>query len=1120
MSQRHIVHAALAIALFGCASDLGDRSYEHDGFALGGDVIYEAEAFSSQRGCGIESTHRGYTGTGYVDYVAEAATFEWDEVATSAGEHRLVFRYANGSADSRPAAVLIDGREAGRLDFAPTGSWTTWRQVSLAARFTGGRHRVRVTAIGAGPNIDHMVGPPPPPTSDLYEAEDRSGARDCQERSSHPGYTGRGFMDFGATGAWIEWASIRARVSGDFTVTIRYANGSERDRSSTLVVDDVETATLPFVSTGSWDNWDTVSTTLRLSAGTHRVRIVATASSGGPNLDHLAISSAGGSDGGVTPPTPPTRDGGIPSPPDTDRIELPVEVLGPEMTVVDRVFSLSPSEASATRYLWMQVNNLSYENKGSIRINGGGWTDLNHDTVDMHAPERARGGMVHGGYSTIRFRLPVSGFRAGTNTLSFRFNRSDAVSMGFRVVRFQLLDAAGNDLLPASRFREVDPADWAPPMDDAASVARGEELWRTAPLWSHYLPDGRTGRWYSAIIPSRRRIRATCADCHTQDGRDLEIFAYSNESIVERARFHGLSREEGQLIASYIRSLSSRHRSVGRWGRPWNPPYQPGPSVLDRPVEQWAAGAGLEAVLERDTDMLPYMFPGGVSEESVEAYFDSNAMEDHTTLPIAIQLPDWKHWLPLIHPMDAYANDGYYDDRSIEFNPDRGYGDVRAFFEARPASERSASELLTALNRHWRHYRLFLSQGSPDPTHWRTRDGSATTRGLGPGRSVPQMEMAATSLARLLAVRNFELMNEFGLQDDARRLFDSQDQPLQRQWLGRDYQVFEVPAHFTGCFDDEEECQHFQGQPNATGQFETTAWYQLQLVLNGGQGQMLHNSPVDNNYHPEFILRASRSSGIFEPLRYYSAINAMWQTRTWTGATSPNDGRGMRIRVQGPWYFLAKEGDAMRNHFHGFGPGEFPALLDEITPGMTRWVLGALMRQFVREVNRPANALGLWERAGPGRDFSNALDPASKSSVVDVTRSGSSTLERGGPLWADHTYWSIRQMAEMGVECDVLDEAIDWAQAAWPRIDFRAHRSRFTAYVQLRQDSDRMVAILGNEGRPRLEWFVNGGRISESGATLAASRYRRGDTVSVRLTSDAACLPATRRSAEAARTAR
>lgn len=800
-------------------------------------------------------------------------------------------------------------------------------------------------------------------------------------------------------------------------------------------------------------------------------------------------------------------------------IALPVEVLGAEGTIAQRTFDLEASEASAVAYLWMQVNNLSYQDKGSVRVNEGAWIDLNHDTVEMHGPERARGGMVHGGYSTIRFRLPLEGFVAGENRVEFRFNRSDGISMGFRVVRFQLLDAAGADILPTYRFYHDDPTGWEPPLSDEASIAEGEELWRSAGLWSHYLEPGRTGSWYAATIPEARPIRAACADCHTQDGRDLEIFAYSNESIIERARFHQLSEEEGQKIASYIRSLSARHDDVGRWGRPWNPPYQPGSRVADRPVQEWAAGAGLEAVLEEDRDMLGAMFPDGVSEEAVAAYFDSGAMEDHTTLPIAVQLPDWKHWLPLVHPMDAYANDGFYEDDSVEFNPTRAYAEVRRFFEEMPASERSAAELLRAINRHWRHYRLFLAQGSRNARHWRTRDGSATTRGL-VDSSVPGMEIAATSLGRLLAVKHFELMNEFGLQAEARRLFDPADQPIARQWLGRDYQVFELPPHFTACFDDDAECEHFQGQPIETGQFESTQWYHLQLVLNGGQGQMLHNSPVDNNYHPEFILKASRSSGLFEPLRYYSSINAMYQTRTWTGATNPNDGRGFRIRIQGPWYFLAKEGDAQRNHFHGFDPGFFPSLLDDVSPGLTKWILDALFQQFVREVQRPENSLDGWVRFNEGGDASNNLDPVDKSSVVDVTQRGSATLNRGGPLWADHTYWSIRQAADMGGDCGVLGEAIDWAQAAWPLIDFEAHRGRFTAYVRLRQDAGGVTAILGNEGdAPTLEWTVDGSPVGATGAVLPASAYGRGDEIGVRLVSDAACLRDGRRSATANLTA-
>jgi len=801
-------------------------------------------------------------------------------------------------------------------------------------------------------------------------------------------------------------------------------------------------------------------------------------------------------------------------------IELPVEVLGAEGTMATLRFDLASDAAPLATSLWLQVNNLSYQNKASVRVNDGAWIDLNHGTVQMPEPERARGGMVHGGYSTIRLSLTVNNFRAGENKLSFRFNRSDGISMGFRVVRLQVRDANGGALLPDSHFFEVDPAKWKPPFADSASIAEGEALWRTAPLWSHYLGEGRTGNWYAATIPGRQQIRAVCADCHAQDGRDLEIFAYSNESIVLRSTFHGLSEEQGKKIASYIRSLSAKHPTVGRYGRPWNPPYQPGPAVAERPVHEWAAGAGLDAVLERDRDMLPAMFPEGVTADTVAAYFDSAAMEDHTTLPIAIQLPDWKHWLPLIHPKDAYAKNGYYDDPAVEFNPGRGYAEVRSFFEAKPVSQRSTSEIHSAINRHWRHYRLFLSQGSAKAEHWRTRDGSATTRGLVAAPSVPHMEMAATSLARLLAVKHFELMNEFGLQGLARERLDARDQPLERQWLGRDYQVFEIPAHFTACYDDVNRCQHFNGQPMQTGRFESTAWYHLQLVLNGGQGQMLHNSPVDNNYHPEFILVSNLSSGILEPLRYYSSINAMYQTRTWTGATSPNDGRGFRIRIQGPWYFLGKEGDARRQHLHGFAPGFYPAQLDTVTPGLTKWTLDALMSQFVREVERPENSLAIWQRFVPGRDPSNTLDPIDKASVVDVTISGPGTLENGGPLWADHTYWSIQQAAQLGVECAVLERTIAWASAAWPKIDFAALRANFTAYATLRQDADSMTAILGNAGEaPALQWTVNGMPVAEGGAQLSATQYAKGDTVAVQLTSSAACLAQARSSVTATRVA-
>ena len=733
------------------------------------------------------------------------------------------------------------------------------------------------------------------------------------------------------------------------------------------------------------------------------------------------------------------------------RVVLPVEVLGSEGSTEERSLSLTSSVVDQAERLWLQVNNLSYEDKGSIQINEGAWLSLNHQTVTLQRQEAARGGMVHGGFSTIRFSVPVSNLQAGRNTLRFRFNTSDGISNGYRVVQFNLLDTSGNQLLPASTFVEDDPTQWRPPLGEEANIREGERLWKEATLWSSYSLNSTRGFWYGYQLPEPSLIQANCSSCHTQDGRDLELFSYSNKSIIERAKFHRLTERQGEQIASYIRSLSSQEDGIGRYGRPWNPPYQPGPQLKGKPIEQWAAGAGLDAVLDDDKDMLPYLFPNGVNQAEVYKHFDSDKLQNQTEIPLAIQLPDWKHWLPIIHPMDAYTKNDFWNSPTEpdQFNPQQGYQDFRDYLETNPPQPQNRKELMAQNGKFWFHYRGFLVQGTEQGfPHWRTPDGNAT-KSL--GDDVPR-ELAATSLARLMAVQFFEIMNEFNLQDKASWFGAPEDHGPEnvRQWFGENYQVFEVPAHFQACVEDGAiigDCDRFFGQPKETGQYESTVWYHLQLILNGGNGMMSHNSPVDNNYHPEYIMKASRSSGIYEPVRYYHSLNHMYQTRTWSGAVTPNDGKGFRMRIQGPWYFLGKEADDARNQFHSYEPGEWPKLLDEATPGLTRWVLNAQFRQFLKEVNKPENDLSTWNRiddqrydSDHERSGSNNLDSKSKDRVRDVTENFAPGTLKEGPFFADHMYWAIPEAYRLGADCQVLQEVVDWCEEAWPLIDFEKFR--------------------------------------------------------------------------------
>jgi poly(3-hydroxybutyrate) depolymerase len=120
-------------------------------------TTYEAEnALIS--GAKVLHDSAGYTGSGYVDYQNASNDFiEWTVNAPAGGVYGLTFRYALISG-SRPLKVSVNGAVANAsLAFPATGSWTTWKTVSMNAHLTVGTNKVRATAItSSGGNIDNL----------------------------------------------------------------------------------------------------------------------------------------------------------------------------------------------------------------------------------------------------------------------------------------------------------------------------------------------------------------------------------------------------------------------------------------------------------------------------------------------------------------------------------------------------------------------------------------------------------------------------------------------------------------------------------------------------------------------------------------------------------------------------------------------------------------------------------------------------------------------------------------------------------------------------------------------------------------------------------------------------
>ncbi|HEX8545591.1 MAG TPA: hypothetical protein VF691_01440, partial [Cytophagaceae bacterium] len=200
--------------------------------------------------------------------------------------------------------------------------------------------------------------------------------------------------------------------------------------------------------------------------------------------------------------------------------------------------------------------------------------------------------------------------------------------------------------LPAGEFMEEDPDSWTQPIAGGAAASAGKQLW-----------DSKT------ISDGGRTIKAECGDCHAKNGRDLKYFNYSNKSIIERSIFHGLTETEGKQIVSYIRSLD-----VPNPGRPWNPPYQPGPGLDSKPVNEWSAGAGIDWVLEKDEMAFPFIFPNGVDTSAISLNKTLNVRET----PVMLQFPDWNHWLPVIHPYDASFGENFFNSAANKIYNGRG----------------------------------------------------------------------------------------------------------------------------------------------------------------------------------------------------------------------------------------------------------------------------------------------------------------------------------------------------------------------------------------------------------------------------------------------------------------
>jgi hypothetical protein len=530
-------------------------------------------------------------------------------------------------------------------------------------------------------------------------------------------------------------------------------------------------------------------------------------------------------------------------------ITLPIEVMGEDGTEVAVDFILPHGAARQVTSLWMQAHGLEYADLASVQLNGAVWTPLNNQTAAVAEPGRSYGG-IGGGFATLKLTLPLASGSAtdGSNVIRFRFNRSNGVVSGFRILAFNLLTIDGRNLLPQNSFIEEDPNLWSAPLSTSEDISAGQRWWQIATLKADNRVDS-------------KNIRAHCSNCHSADGRDLKYFNYSNGAIEARSRFHGLSARQGEQIASYIRALPFANP-----GRPWNPPYQPGPGLESSPVANWAAGAGLDWVLNSDTDSLPYMFkvnPGISAARSATqslaitpAAFAPDGDLRAREIPIAMQLPDWNHWLPQVHPLDSFG-DGF---EKSEF--------ARDYRESRYTGFSSLAAFRTFFAGWLRARNRFLNPPVVASTRWS-----------------PAMSQSFYSAMLWQLVKTWEITEKFELESGGPGTQRVLGSTYRESWLNA------TPAATAPA------SAHIPDGPNGmngstlTNEYFDNAWYELQILLNDGDHRHHGRGPVDWVYMAGRVHDLERTSGRSEPGRLLvMAIKAMQSTDPKLGPENLTEG--------------------------------------------------------------------------------------------------------------------------------------------------------------------------------------------------------------------------------------
>lgn len=122
-------------------------------------MTYEAETNTALTSSTVETIYPGYTGSGYVNFNANAdAAIQWNSIyCATTGTKNVKIRYALESG-ARNLDVYVNGTKViSNASFGSTGAWSTWGEKTIQVPMNEGTNTLKLVTTGTeGPNVDNI----------------------------------------------------------------------------------------------------------------------------------------------------------------------------------------------------------------------------------------------------------------------------------------------------------------------------------------------------------------------------------------------------------------------------------------------------------------------------------------------------------------------------------------------------------------------------------------------------------------------------------------------------------------------------------------------------------------------------------------------------------------------------------------------------------------------------------------------------------------------------------------------------------------------------------------------------------------------------------------------------